>query len=220
MQPGNNPFVPPSDSQSLFSIRDILLKQNAFLTDIVSRNSQTISVLQNMLHSYEGVPTVSDETLIVNPFIPDPLTESAFKHVGKLKLTRSFPRVLCKSKYFRFTVELKLGPGAELFKTDRVELTVSVFTTDRVPQRLMFTMQGKEILRGERTSILAFDLVENKHLAHYKLQILDVSSHFAGGDLHLVVEAKQSLADRGVYIRPLIIRNLKVKAKEERKTSN
>ena len=77
-------------------------------------------------------------------------------------------------------------------------------------------MKGKSIFRGNTDRILAFDPVESKHLAHFKLQICEVSSHFVGGMVTLIIEANTEKSQRGVTLRPLVIENLQVRAKHSK----
>ena len=210
----------PSSSQSNEenkAIRQFLLSQNLLFSDIVSHNTRVISGLQSVLQTYQIDSRTATPTIAENPFVVDPLTQASFPYKIKLKMTQSLPRTICKSKYFRICIELKKDPGVEIMRNDRLELTATLYTADWIPQKITHTMQGKEIFRGETTAIMAYDIVENKHLAHFKLQITEVSSHFVAGRFYLVIEAKQSLALRGVHIKPLVVKNLKVRAKVLRK---
>ena len=91
-----------------------------------------------------------------------------------------------------------------------------IYTAERDSKQILYTMQGKDIIKGNTNAILAFDPVEGKHLAHFKIQVCEVSSHFVGGLINLIVEVKHSLLNQGIFINPLIVRDIKVKAKELR----
>ena len=201
----------PQGSQS---IRQILLEQNLILSEVISHNSRVILELENVLKTYSRDYKASAEKDLPNPFTVNPLTQSSFLYQAKLKPIQPFPKKICKSKYFRITIELKTDPGLELLRKDRLELTAGLYTADKIPKKILHTMQGRNIFRGETTVIMAYDIVENKHLAHFKLQITEVSSHFVAGWFYLVIEAKQTLAFRGVQIKPMVVKNLKVRAKE------
>ncbi|OMJ75970.1 hypothetical protein SteCoe_24779 [Stentor coeruleus] len=190
-------------------IRQFLIKQNLLLSEIVSNNTHTILDLQSILQKYqqEGKP-------IIDPLISDSPSQESHAFKVKLKPTQEIPKVICKSKYFRVTIELKAKPGVEILRTDRIALSVSLYSAERVPQKILYTMQGKSIFRGDNTAIMAYDLVESRHLAHFKLQISEVSSHYVGGCVNLVFDAKQSLASRGIFIKPLVIKDLRIRAKE------
>ncbi|OMJ78648.1 hypothetical protein SteCoe_21490 [Stentor coeruleus] len=195
-------------------IRQFLIKQNLMLSEIVSNNSRTILDLQSILGKYQRDYKPTDDYDLTNPLVPSHLVQISLPCKAKLKPIQQIPNVICKSKYFRITVYLKTDPGVDILRSDRIELSVSLYTSERLPQKILFTMQGKSIFRGDTNAIMAYDLVESRHLAHFKLQISEVSSHFVGGWVCLMIEAKQSLASRGIYIKPFVIKNLRIRAKE------
>ncbi|OMJ68264.1 hypothetical protein SteCoe_34347 [Stentor coeruleus] len=195
-------------------IRQFIIKENLLLSEIISNNNRTIIELQSILSKYQRDYKPTSDSELSNPLIPSPLEQTSFPYKAKLKPVQQIPNVICKSKYFRITVQLKTDPGIDILRSDRIELSVSLYTSERLPQKILFTMQGKSIFRGDTIAIMAYDLVESRHLAHFKLQISEVSSHFVGGWVYLIVEAKQSLTSRGIYIKPLVIKNLRIRAKD------
>jgi hypothetical protein len=196
--------------------RGYLLCQNRFLSGIISKNMQTIKQLQQILSLYDSSKSQILENEFQNKRELSEVFDSSKDYNCKLKLWEGFPVSVCKSKYFKISAQLVADEGVELIKEDRVGVSVSLFSYDYVPKRITHTMQGRSIFRGSTTSVLAFDLVEMKHLVHFKLQIREVSSHFVGGLFYLVLEPENSLETKGVFVRPLVINNLKVKAKESR----
>jgi hypothetical protein len=194
--------------------REYLLSRNKFLSIEVWKNAK---ILQEMQKIYENLTKQSNVSTITDSPNVDTIaeiTETSSTYNSKLKMSKNFPVSLCKSKYFKFTVKLELDPEIIISRDDKVRITVKLFTYDSKPVEVIYTMQGKNILRGNFHSTLAYDIVEEKHLAHFKLQIKEVSSHYVGGLFSLVLEPEQSLESKGIHIQPLVINNIKVKAKE------
>ena len=138
------------------------------------------------------------------------------QYQGRLKLTEKLQDNICKSKYFKLVVLVKCNEGCELLQSERMNLSVVVYTVEVNSKRILFNMQGDNILKGSTNTVLAYDPIENRHLAHFKIMICEVSSHFVQGMINLAIETKQCLAYRGVLIKPLLIKNLKVYAKHMR----
>lgn len=214
MLPNPESISSVSSPSEQIRIRQYLIKQNITLSEIISSNTRTILNLQSILGKYQRDYKPTGDSDFSNPLDPSPLEQISLPYKAKLKPIQQIPNVICKSKYFRITVQLKTDSGVEILRSDRIELSVCLYTSERLPQKILFTMQGKSIFRGDTTAIMAYDLVESRHLAHFKLQISEVSSHFVGGWVYLIVEAKQSLASRGIYIKPFVIKNLRIRAKE------
>src|SRR5574343_571990 len=171
--------------------REHLLAQNRFLSGIVSKNSQVLKQLEELLSFYDSSKTQS----LLKPDKKSDLSEvfgSNKIYNCKLKLWQSFPTSVCKSKYFKISAQLVPGDGLEIIKEERVGVTISLYSYDNVPKKLTHTMQGRNIFRGNTHSVLAYDLVESKHLVHFKLQIREVSSNFVGGLFYLVIELDDS----------------------------
>lgn len=204
-----------STSPEQSRIRHLIMKQNLFLSEIVSSNTRKILELQSILRKYHREEKLTN-IINPNPLQPDPLEQISLPYKTKLKPTEEIPKCFCKSKFIRFTIQLKSKPNVEILKNDRIELSLSLYTSERIPQKILFTMQGKNIIKGDTTAIMAYDLVEAKHLAHFKMQICEVSSHYFGGWIYLIVEAKQVLANRGIHIKPYVVKNLRIRAKENK----
>ncbi|OMJ94192.1 hypothetical protein SteCoe_2676 [Stentor coeruleus] len=214
MLPNPDSIHKVSSSSEHKRIRQFLIKQNLLLSEIVSNNTHTILDLQSILQKYHQEGKFITDNINLSPLIIDSVSEESHPYKAKLKSTQTIPKIICKSKYFRVTIELKTKPGVDILRSDRIDLSVSLYSAESVPQKILYTMQGKSIFRGDSTAIMAYDLVESRHLAHFKLQISEVSSHYVGGRVNLVFEAKQSLASRGIFIKPLVIKNLRIRAKE------
>lgn len=205
----------PSTKNEKLDHRAHLLAQNRFLSGMVSKNSQIIKQLDELLSFYDSSQSHSSPKIEIKRDLSQVFDQEK-NYNCKLKLWQSFPTSVCKSKYFKLSVQLITDEEVSILKEERVAMSVSLYSYDNVPRRLSHTMQGRNIFRGSTRSVLAYDLVESKHLAHFKLQIREVSSHFIGGLFYLVVEADDSLENKGLFIKPLVIHDLKVKAKESK----
>lgn len=205
----------PSTKNEKLDHRAHLLAQNRFLSGMVSKNSQIIKQLDELLSFYYSSQSHSSQKIEIKRDLSQVFDQEK-NYNCKLKLWQSFPTSVCKSKYFKLSVQLITDEEVSILKEERVAMSVSLYSYDNVPRRLSHTMQGRNIFRGSTKSVLAYDLVESKHLAHFKLQIREVSSHFIGGLFYLVVEADDSLENKGLFIKPLVIHDLKVKAKESK----
>lgn len=206
--------LPALPSRSEAKFREYLISQNRMLSAILTKNSQTIKQLEDILKSCNS--TESNPKSQVHPDFSkfSEIIDCSQHYNCKIALTQSFSVSICKSKYFKLTAQLVVDPGTEIIKNDRTNVSISLYSYDVVPRLITHTMQGKSIFRGKIDSILAYDLIEDKHLVHFKLQIKEVSSHFIGGLFYLALIPGKNLESKGIYIKPLIIGNVKVKAKE------
>lgn len=206
--------LPSPPSQSEVQFREYLLSQNRTLSAIITKNSQTIKQLEGILKCCNNAQSIP--SLQVNPDFAkfNEIIDLDQNYNCKIALTQSFSVSICKSKYFKLTAQLMVDPGTEILKSDRTNISISLYSYDVVPRLITHTMQGKSIFRGKTEAILAYDLVEEKHLVHFKLQIKEVSSHFIGGLFYLALVPDKNLESKGIFIKPLLIGNIKVKAKE------
>jgi hypothetical protein len=130
----------------------------------------------------------------------------------ELRLISDFNKYICKSKYFTFIVELHSLTGKTIHRNEKINLEVKLYSSDIVPKQLINTMQGKPIVRGRSIETMVFNPTENKFLVRIKMQITEVSSHFINGHVNLVVAKKN---DGHYSIKPLVLRELIIKAKEK-----
>ena len=197
-------------------LKQFLRSQNKFLQEIVDINTQKLVQLQRIHEFFYKNLDSSPERKILNTLAMSVNLFFDTPYTGRLKCTREFTNTICKSKYFRISVEAESDSGCSLPENERIDLSVSLYTIGPNPQKIIHTMKGKSIFRGNTDRILAFDPVESKHLAHFKLQICEVSSHFVGGMVTLIIEANTEKSQRGVTLRPLVIENLQVRAKHSK----
>ena len=93
-----------------------------------------------------------------------------------------------------------------------------LFTNDNA--LITKNMKGQEIIRGNFVTKMHFSVVENRHIAVFRIQITEVSSHFIGKTVDLKVKVKKNeyLVCSNLVIQPAWIKNLSVKAKKAKIT--
>lgn len=134
----------------------------------------------------------------------------------KLVLASPISSVLCKSKYFNVKVALVSTGTENLPMAENLVLEAMVYNKDGgVISR---NMNGNEILRGDTVQTMNFYIMEMKHLAYFRMQVTEVSSHFIGKKIDLVIKAKKSefLQRTGWTVKNLVLKNVIVKAKENK----
>lgn len=136
----------------------------------------------------------------------------------KLDLAKGLPNPVCKGKYFHFKVKLATI-GEQVFPPEeRVQLMVAVYSAETPPKPILHNMTGGAMLKGYPESMLSHDPKEGCHVAFFKIQLNEVTSHFRNGWIFLVVQPKYSVADSfdslSEHIQPLVVENLIIKAKE------
>lgn len=132
----------------------------------------------------------------------------------KLKLQEKLNLPLCKGKYFRFLVKLVNKSGIPLPKHEKLKLEAKLFTSAKPHREITHSMNGSEILKGSKFAELVYDEKANTHIASFKLQISDVSSHFSGFNLAVHVHENEFLQKIGWMIKPLLVKDILVMSKE------
>lgn len=130
---------------------------------------------------------------------------------AKLELAQSLPEFLCKSKYFTISARL-ITEMIQIRTEDKFVVFVSLYTTERVPQMIRHDSYGGKIFIGNTREIMQY--IDGEHLVSFKLQIKEVSSNFPCGVFQLKLEMEETSAYPTLIVQPLVIENLKVKAKE------
>lgn len=190
-------------------LRKTLIASNQNLINQIETNKKHIKSLQTFLAWILSSP-VSIKPEIASLLISNNTIESSFDF--ELRLASEFNRFICKSKYFTFIVELYPLTGLRLTENEKLQIEVKLFTSENVPKNIEKTMSGKNIIRAQKIDCLAFNEAERKYCARVKMQITEVSSHFVNGTVNLVVEKAEGVS---YSIKPLVIKNLVVKAKEK-----
>ena len=134
-----------------------------------------------------------------------------------LELGEKLPEPLCKGKYFQFKVKLVPLQETGFPIEERIQLSVSIYSADKTPKPLQLTMTGHQLVKGYPESMLSYSPEDKGHIAYFKIQICEVSSHFRNGWVFLVVQAKYSEAageSPATQIKPLVLENVVIRAKE------
>lgn len=131
----------------------------------------------------------------------------------KLVLNANVENPLCKGKYFSFKILLKANSNITFPIHEVIELEVLVFSNDNL--LITKNMKGSEILRGNAIQNMHYFKLESIHVAYFRVQLTEVSSHFVGKTVTLKIKARKSelLKATGWKIQSIVIPNLLVKAK-------
>ena len=158
----------------------------------------------------------SDKPSIEN--VVDLVCRGRLEFGWSLQLIKELSNPLCKGKYFHFKVKLVPLGDAVFPSEERVQLMVAVYSAETPPKPILHNMTGGAMLKGYPESMLSFDSKEACHIALFKVQLNEVTSHFRHGWIFLVVQPKYNHADSfdalGQNIKPLVVDNLVIKAKE------
>lgn len=134
----------------------------------------------------------------------------------ELTLNTKFENPLCKCKYFSLKVYLRPLQQFVLPPSEKVELQVLVYTEDGA--LITKNMKGKDILRGNYIQSLSYFAMEGVHIAYFRIQITEVSSHFIGKTVHIKIKPKRTefLDNLGWRIKSFCVRNVIIKAKDNK----
>ncbi|OMJ94647.1 hypothetical protein SteCoe_2140 [Stentor coeruleus] len=132
----------------------------------------------------------------------------------ELQLSTDLITPLCKCKYFSIKVYLKPVTFLVFPTSEKVELQVLICSQDG--KVINKNMKGQDILRGNHTQKMNYFLLEKMHVAYFRIQVTEVSSHFIGKTVNLKIKSKSSdfIKSMGWTIRPIVIKNITIKAKE------
>lgn len=135
-----------------------------------------------------------------------------------LELTGKLPEPLCKGKYFQFKVKLVPLGETSFPVEERIQLSVAVYSAEKTPKPIQCTMTGHSLVKGYPESMLSYSSADQCHVAYFKIQICEVSSHFRNGWVFLVIQPKYTGQTAGeslqMQIRPLVLENVIIRAKE------
>ncbi len=225
---------------------DLLSTQNKMLLDLREKNElvqDTLACLINEVNTLKKVvkqtgpekplPVVEQSNIGPESFREIPNSEALihtlygqkqqdFKY--QIVLKNEFPVPLYRERNFKFTVFLTDLDGNLVKNTNRIPLTIAIYTSENPPKYVDVNTSGNKILKG----MIDKDLVDGA-VTFDKIQIKEVTSHFRNGWIFFVVQPKSSgnvlnnLIDmtNGVMInpqnvKPLIIEKMVVKAKRAR----
>lgn len=220
------PFSPaPASNLTLLEQKLLaaLSSQADYIREIVARNETLNADLITMKKAMLQLLKQSSEEETTE----HPSKKTMLKLVGVerqtyawgLELGGNLIEPLCKGKYFQLKV--KLAPLQETgFPTEeRIQLSLSVYSADKTPKPLQLTMTGHQLVKGYPESMLSYSPADQCHIAYFKIQICEVSSHFRNGWVFLVVQPKYTEAggeSLATQIKPLVLENVVIRAKEIR----
>lgn len=171
--------------------------------------------------NYEKFLTTANKALYPDPSFTLPLitqTQGLDKSIQgpkpfALVLGTRLPSSICKCKYFSFKIYLKQQAEYNLPVNQVIDLEVLIFTQDGI--LITRNMKGKEILKGNSLQSMSFYISENAHIAYFRIQITEVSSHYIGKKIIMKIRPKKNefLQSLGWKIQPFSM-ELTVKAKE------
>lgn len=105
----------------------------------------------------------------------------------------------------------------QLARTETLDLKVVILSQDE--QKIKKNMKGGKILKGNYKQTMKFFTNENKHIAYFRIQITEVSCHYVGKTFSLMIRSfkRQRISESTWKVKPFLMKNLKVKAKDYRK---
>eukprot|EP00331_Platyophrya_macrostoma_P014201 CAMPEP_0176434226 /NCGR_PEP_ID=MMETSP0127-20121128/16543_1 /TAXON_ID=938130 /ORGANISM="Platyophrya macrostoma, Strain WH" /LENGTH=326 /DNA_ID=CAMNT_0017816907 /DNA_START=1 /DNA_END=981 /DNA_ORIENTATION=+ len=215
---------------------NLVLSQNKIMVDIQDTLSclvSEVSILKKSikpsLHENPAIPsanpnmipkmigstsdTINTDSLLT--YLYGPNTDFQYNLVLKQEL--SLP--LYRERNFRFTVMLVDKAGKLIENTNRIPLTIGIYSSENPPKYIDTNTSGNKILKG----FIDKDL-KNGTVSFDKIQIKEVTSHFRNGWIFFVVYPKLSngtLVSEGnptfvnaQKIKPLVLEKVVVKAKK------
>jgi len=224
-------------------IMSLLFTQNKMLLDLKDKNEvlqDTLACLINEINALKGAikPTNPERTLPIatNPLVNHQAVGNSTENVTvehlttylygtnpdfqyQLVLKSDLPLPLYRERNFKFTVILTDKKGNPVENSNRIPLTIAIYSSENPPKYIDSNTAGNKILKG----FIEKDLV-NGSATFEKIQIKEVTSHFRNGWVFFVVYPKlnSSTANptgNGVHVnnqkvKPLILEKVIVKAKK------
>lgn len=147
------------------------------------------------------------------PAIPNLISSYQFE----LEIENGLSIPIYKSQYFNFKVILSPLTEMQLARTETLDLKVVILSQDE--QKIKKNMKGGKILKGNYKQTMKFFTNENKHIAYFRIQITEVSCHYVGKTFSLMIRSfkRQRISESTWKVKPFLMKNLKVKAKDYRK---
>lgn len=142
------------------------------------------------------------------------IIDSDIDYQFELSLNDDFGREILKRKFFSFRVILCQMSDLVFPSNEVVEVELVVYDNEKTI--ISKNMQGYDILKGNYKQSMHFFKPENKHMACYRIQITEVSSHFINKTVNLMIRAKNNafLMKTGWQIKPIILEGLIIKSKK------
>jgi len=205
-----------------------LVGEVAELKKFVKQPTTEILPIPNNTNAIFPAPLIGNSTDSVNTdnlltylYGPNP----DFQYQLVLKQELSLP--LYRERNFKFTVMLIDKNSNVVENTNRIPLSIGIYTSENPPKYIDSNTSGNKILKG----FIEKDLVHGK-ATFEKIQIKEVTSHFRNGWIFFVVYPKTNTTANmvtvdgnlkfinGQNIRPLVLEKVIVKAKKTKEKDN
>lgn len=225
-------------------ILGLLFTQNKMLIDLKEKNEilqDTLACLINEINSLKGAikhttqdrpPVFAAPTLAPHQVLGNSTETVTVEHLitylygpnadfqYQLVLKSDMPLPLYRERNFKFTVILTDKKGNPVENSNRIPLTIGIYSSENPPKYIDSNTAGNKILKG----FIEKDLV-NGSATFEKIQIKEVTSHFRNGWVFFVVYPKlnsgtsntvsgNGLAINAQKVKPLILEKVVVKAKK------
>jgi len=224
-------------------IMGLLFTQNKMLIDLKEKNEilqDTLACLINEINVLKGAIKINHQEkttpAVGNPLISHQVIGNSNETVTvdhltaylygnnpdfhyQLILKSDLPLPLYRERNFKFTVILTDKKGNPIENSNRIPLTIGIYSSENPPKFIDSNTAGNKILKG----FIEKDLV-NGSATFEKIQIKEVTSHFRNGWVFFVVYPKLNSTNNGntsngqqvnpQKIKPLILEKVVVKAKK------
>jgi hypothetical protein len=196
------------------AFHSFLVSEYENLSLVFNQNILKLQKLNKILSTLEEDEKSSSSVQPSDSFLSNPLESILNKPSNsELVICSRFPEFVCKSKYFSLTAKLNtndlvIGPEFSFI------VVAFLYSAEATPKKIRHAMNGRNIFRGNTRAVLAFEPETGQHQVEFKLQVKEVSSHFPSGVFHLVFEVEESEDCPQLIVKPLVIQNLRVRAKE------
>lgn len=222
-----SPSFPPSSTPLEQKLSQSLKAQGQIMKQIIGENQSLYLKLKELKKDIAQLQIQCREGSPLQDFLTEkPNNENVVELVCRgrqefdwsLQLVKGMASPLCKGKYFHFKVRLVSVEDAAFPTEERVQLMAAVYSADSPPKPILHNMTGGAMLKGYPESLLSYDSKAGCHMAQFKVQLNEVTSHFRHGWIFLVVQPKYAHSDSfdtlRERIKPLVVDNLVIKAKE------
>ncbi|OMJ95402.1 hypothetical protein SteCoe_1159 [Stentor coeruleus] len=200
------PFVSNSDPSILFTLFRIITQQNEMIRKIAEQTRSSlekITSIEHNLESSQSISSCSSENSTNSSQLMNFLCGSNPQHIYFLNLLSDAPSPAYKERAFSLLLQIVDSNGNKTTLPERVVFSLSLFSTESPPKLILVNTSGEKIMRG------TVDVDGSGTVFFRKIVLKEVSSHFRNGHFFLVIAPKDN-----VYIKPLIIENLVVKARK------
>lgn len=236
-----------AEDPQMSTVLNELRINNRLLTEVLDKvevHNKMLSILikdyqlnkvdkKSMIETEEGANNVQlyynligkgpDETITkkdLQLFLKDNDVDYRFQ----LVLDTPIEQPLVKERNFALSITIADMGGKPVLNSNKILLSINIYTADNPPVKVKRNTTGNDILKGHKDNML----IDGKCMIQ-KLQIKEVTSHFRSGTVFLVIQPHKKnfnplIVDDKTFIdyrfiKPLIIENIRVKAKITKRTN-